>query len=794
MNKIKSLITSLFLISSILTAQTGKIRGYVTDAVTNNPLAFAAVFIQGTNTGTLADTNGYYEIKNLQPGLYNIQAAIISYKTKTAFEISITSVTSATVNFALENKMQGDTVVIKASPFTKTYESPVSLRTLNASEIERSPGGNRDISKVIQSLPGVGSSVSFRNDIIIRGGAPNENRFYLDGIEIPNINHFATQGSSGGPVGMINVNFIREVDFFSGAFPATRGNALSFVFDFKMKDGNADHFVGTATLGASDLGLTFDGPLGKKSSYIFSARRSYLQFLFKALELPFLPIYNDFQFKTKTKIGDKGELTFLGIGAIDNFELNKDANETPEQQYLLNVLPVNNQWNYAIGSTYKRLLQNGSLLFVLSRNMLNNKTTKYKNNDETDPANLIQDYKSQESENKFRVENIFYKNGWKLSSGGGVQLVRYTNSTYQKIAIPAGVILIDFDSKLVFLKSELFSQISKTTLNNRLNLSFGVRTDFTNYSKTLANPLNQISPRFSMSYVVTEKITANFNIGRYFQLPAYTILGYRDSLNNLANKLNGVNYISCNHIVAGIEYVPWQNAKISIEGFYKIYSRYPFMLSDSISLANLGADFGVIGNSSITSTSSGQAYGAELLIQQKLFKGFYGILAYTFVKSLFKTKTNEYAPSAWDNGNIITLTAGKKFKKGWDLGIRWRFQGGSPYTPFDVGRSSQIQVWNVVGQGIPDYSKLNTLRLDPIHQLDIRVDKKWFLKNTSVNLYLDIQNAYNYSIETQPYLNVVKDANGIPVVDATNPTAYETNYLNTKNGTLLPTLGVIFEF
>jgi hypothetical protein len=794
MNKIKSLITSLFLISSILTAQTGKIRGYVTDAVTNNPLAFAAVFIQGTNTGTLADTNGYYEIKNLQPGLYNIQAAIISYKTKTAFEISITSVTSATVNFALENKMQGDTVVIKASPFTKTYESPVSLRTLNASEIERSPGGNRDISKVIQSLPGVGSSVSFRNDIIIRGGAPNENRFYLDGIEIPNINHFATQGSSGGPVGMINVNFIREVDFFSGAFPATRGNALSSVFDFKMKDGNADHFVGTATLGASDLGLTFDGPLGKKSSYIFSARRSYLQFLFKALELPFLPIYNDFQFKTKTKIGDKGELTFLGIGAIDNFELNKDANETPEQQYLLNVLPVNNQWNYAIGSTYKRLLQNGSLLFVLSRNMLNNKTTKYKNNDETDPANLIQDYKSQESENKFRVENIFYKNGWKLSSGGGVQLVRYTNSTYQKIAIPAGVILIDFDSKLVFLKSELFSQISKTTLNNRLNLSFGVRTDFTNYSKTLANPLNQISPRFSMSYVVTEKITANFNIGRYFQLPAYTILGYRDSLNNLANKLNGVNYISCNHIVAGIEYVPWQNAKISIEGFYKIYSRYPFMLSDSISLANLGADFGVIGNSSITSTSSGQAYGAELLIQQKLFKGFYGILAYTFVKSLFKTKTNEYAPSAWDNGNIITLTAGKKFKKGWDLGIRWRFQGGSPYTPFDVGRSSQIQVWNVVGQGIPDYSKLNTLRLDPIHQLDIRVDKKWFLKNTSVNLYLDIQNAYNYSIETQPYLNVVKDANGIPVVDATNPTAYETNYLNTKNGTLLPTLGVIFEF
>lgn len=786
----------LFLLLSVASfAQSGVLRGRVTDAANNTPVMFAIVSLQGTSTGMATDTAGRFEFRNLNPGLYNVQVAQVGYQKKVIFEVLVTNVKAAELEILMDSDSRTvDTLVVVSSPFAKTLESPVSLRSIGTAEIERTPGGNRDISRTLQSLPGVASPPSFRNDIIIRGGAPNENRFFLDGIEIPNINHFATQGSSGGPVGLLNVNYIREVDFYSGAFPATRGNALSSVFDFKMKDGNTDRFVTTGTIGSSDVGLTFDGPLGKNTTFILSARRSYLQFLFQALGLPFLPTYNDFQFKTKTKFGTKGELTVLGLGAIDQFKLNLEQDDTESNRYILEVLPVQEQWNYMSGATYKHFLSNGSLFFALSRNMLNNTATKYFNNDESSPANLNLKYKSQESENKFRFEHAIYSKGWKFTYGTGVELVRYTSETFQKLSTPAGIVTVNFDSKLVFMKYALFAQASKRLLEERLTLSLGLRTDFTDYSEKMLNPINQLSPRFSASYTLNEKWAVNINAGRYFQLPAYTVLGFQNNAGELVNKTNGVSYIRADHFVAGLEYAPWNNARITIEGFYKVYANYPFVLSDSVNLANLGADFGVIGNTAVSSIGEGRTYGGELLIQQKLYKGFYGIVAYTFVRSEFTTKTGSFAPSAWDNGHIVTLTAGKKFKKGWELGARWRFQGGAPYTPYDLQRSSLINVWNVTGQGLFDFNRINTQRLGAAHQLDIRADKKWFLKKFSINLYVDIQNIYNFKQTLQPTLVLQRDADGNPLIDPNNPNAYQTKFLENTNGLLQPTIGLIIEF
>ena len=234
-------------------------------------------------------------------------------------------------------------VVIKASPFIKRIESPVSVRVIGIDEIERNPGGNRDISRVLQSFPGVASTPAFRNDVIVRGGGPNENRFFLDNVEIPYLNHFSTQGASGGPTGIINVDFVQSVDFLSGAFPASEGNALSSILNFTLIDGDRDQMKYRATVGASDLGLTLDGPAGKNGSLIMSVRRSYLQFLFSALELPFLPAYTDFQLKYKVKLDPKNEITIIGLGAKDDFELNLKANETDYQKYILDYIPVQEQ-------------------------------------------------------------------------------------------------------------------------------------------------------------------------------------------------------------------------------------------------------------------------------------------------------------------------------------------------------------------------------------------------------------------------------------------------------------------
>lgn len=329
-----------------LSAQNGIVRGKVVDLGNNEPVPFANVNIQNTTTGAVTDFDGSYEIKGLSPGLYNVEASYVGYGKETVFEVEVTNNKPAIVNFKLQTTTKNlDEVEVKANPFKRSEESPVSLRTIGVDEIARYPGGNRDISRVIQSLPGVASTVAFRNDIIIRGGSPAENVFYLDGIEIPTINHFSTQGATGGPVGMLNVDFIREVDFYTGAFPANRGNTLSSVMELKLIEGREDRPGATFTIGASEVAAAFETPLKDKGTFIFSARRSYLQFLFKALQLPFLPTYNDFQFKTKLNLNDKNELTIIGLGALDNLVLNLDANETEDQKYILGNLPENDQWN-----------------------------------------------------------------------------------------------------------------------------------------------------------------------------------------------------------------------------------------------------------------------------------------------------------------------------------------------------------------------------------------------------------------------------------------------------------------
>ena len=795
--------TILFvLLVTISFAQNGSIKGRVFDPINNEGVPFANVVIQGTATGAVTDFDGNYAIENLEPGLYNVEASSVGYETKVEYEIQTFNNKPAFVNIELSPASELlEAVEIVASPFSKREEAPVSMRTIGVSEIERNPGGNRDISRVIQSLPGVASPPSFRNDIIIRGGAPNENKFYLDGVEVPNINHFATQGSSGGPVGLINVNFIKEVDFYSAAFPANRGNATSSIFDFTLKDGNPEKIKANITVGSSDYGLTLDGPIGEKTTYIFSIRRSYLQLLFSALKLPFLPIYNDAQFKVKTKINAKNEISLIGLGALDQFEINTGVNDGVDDpvtlernQFILGNLVSNDQWNYTIGAAYKHFSENSFQQVVVSRNHLDNRAVKYFNNDESIEANKILDYRSQEIENKIRLEHTWRGEGWKWNVGVGYENALFTNRTYNRFVTASGEQLVaDFRSELNLNKYSVFTQISKGFIADRLKFSLGVRTDVAGYNDAMENPIDQLSPRLSASYLFAPKWSLNASVGRFFQLPPYTILGYRDNANNLVNKQNGITYIQADHAVLGLEYLPFTNTKISLEGFYKVYDNYPFLTRDNVSLANLGSDFGVIGNGPAVPLSGGRAYGLEFLIQQKLTKGFYGILAATLVKSEFEDKNGDLRPSAWDNGQIVTLTAGKKFKGDWEVGARFRYLGASPYTPYDAALSSDRETWDLRGVALPDYDRLNEERTGAVHQLDMRVDKRWFFAKWSLDLYLDIQNVYNFQAPLAPSLTVVRDDNGDPLVDPTDPTRYSTKEIQNFSGTILPSIGIIIE-
>jgi len=776
-------------ISSLALAQQGVIRGRIYNELTNEGLPFGTILLQETPYGTFTDSLGQFEIRGLKPGLYNLEARFTGFKVEVVYEVQVTNSKPYILEVGLkEEENTTDSVVIVASPFKLIEEAPLSLRTIGTSEIKRNPGGNRDISRVIQSLPGVASTPSFRNDILIRGGAPNENRFYIDGIETPNINHFATQGASGGPVGLINVDFIGEVDFYSGAFPANRGNALSSVFEFTQRPARDDRLGFTATLGASDLALTLEGPSGENSSFLFSARRSYLQLLFRVLALPFLPNYNDYQYKHKFKFGKRHELNIVSLGALDEFALNLEADSTPYQKYILGNLPVQTQWNYTIGANYKYFGDKGFWQVVASRNMINFDLQKNANNDET--QTLLLDYTSQEIENKLRIERTARAAGFKWNYGINYEYAKFRIDQFNQNPL---VGTIDFESELLLHKYGAFAQVSKYLFDERLILSAGTRFDGNSFSEAMQNPLQQFSPRLSASFGITPQLAANFNAGIYYQLPPYTVLGYRDTQSGaLAN--TDITYIRNNHIVGGLAYTTENNSRISIEGYYKTYDNYPFLLRDSISLANLGGDFGVIGNEPAESTSQGRTYGLEVLLQQRLYRGFYGIVAYTLGWSEFQDKNGVYVPSSWDSRHIIALTMGKKLGRDWEIGAKWRFTTGSPYTPANVQLSSLRNVWDITGREIPNFSQLNTERIEAFHQLDIRVDKKWFFEKWSLNLFLDIQNVYFNIIPGPPILDVVKDENDRPLVDPNDPSRYQTRFLENDLGIFQPTVGIVVTY
>jgi CarboxypepD_reg-like domain/TonB dependent receptor/TonB-dependent Receptor Plug Domain len=797
MKSLYNLFFFFLFVSTSSIAQTGIVKGKIVNALTNEPLPFATIQVVGTLKGVQTDENGIYEITDLDAKLYALKVTFVGFKDIEVFEIQVLNNKPTVLDFSMEESSAGlQEVVIRASPFRKTEESPVSLRTIGVTEIARNPGGNRDISKVIQSLPGVTSTASFRNDLIIRGGAPNENRFYIDDIETPNINHFATQGASGGPVGILNVTFLKEVDFFSGAFPANRSNALSSVFNFRLREGSADKWRYTATAGTSDYGLTAEGPLSKKTTLLFSARRSVLQGLFKLIGLPFLPTYNDYQLKLKIKPNDRNEITILSLGAYDQFKLDTTLRTTENNAYILDYLPVNPQWTYTTGVVWKNFDKNGYWTFVASRNMLNNEAYKYPNNDERFAR--IFDYKSQEIENKLRVERTTRLGKWKFLYGVNYEFTKYNNFTFQRRNLGDSVILINYNSAFNANKFGGFVQVSRKLDKDRLVLSLGGRVDGNDYNSSMQNPFNQFSPRFSLSYALTPQLAVNFNTGVYYQLPPYTTLGYQQG--GVFVNQDNLKYIRTGHIVGGFEYNTKFDAKITIESYFKRYNNYPFLTREQLSLANLGGNFGVIGNEVATSTNAGKAYGIEFLYQQRLFKGFYGILAYTFGRSQFENAKGDLVPSSWDSRQIVSATAGYQFKRGWEIGVKFRSQTGLPYTP--IAAESNIKaLWDANGQAIPDYTRLNTLRTNDFNTFDFRVDKKWYGKKITWNVYLDIQNALGAAITTPlTLLDRPLDADKKPIgeaptfTDAKGIVRYKTKQIEDVSGNATPSIGVQIDF
>lgn len=793
MRKAIIILFAFFLVLNLL-AQKGRIEGKIYHSQTNEPIEYAAILIQGTDMGAISDSTGQFSFSSITPGFVRLAVSSIGFKGVVSPEIQIFGNQTSFIDIPLdEAEIALSEVVIKPNFEARRIESPVSSFYVGVSQIEKGAGVNRDVSKVLQTLPGVGAMDPNRNDLIVRGGGPSENVFYLDGIEIPVINHFATQGASGGVVGVINPDFIREIDFYTGAFPANRPNALSSVMEISQKDGGKDRIRTKLSVGASDAALTVDGPIGPKSTFIASARQSYLQLLFKLIGLPFLPTYNDFQIKYKYNIDRKNEISVIGIGAIDNMRLNKELQETgtESQKYLLGYLPVYEQWNYTLGTVYKHFGDTYLDTWVLSRNMLRNKNYKFKDNDESQYK--MSDYLSDESENKFRFERDFRSLPFQLKLGVGLRYAQYVNNTYRKSFVNEKTTELRYDTQLNLFGYQFFAQASDYFFNKKLQLSLGINAVGNNFNQNMKNPLNQLSPRLSASYVMSDKWSINSNIGRYAAQPAYTTMGYKDANDRYVNRNERLKYIISNQAVLGFEHRPNEKMRLTVEGFFKRYRQYPLSVQDGISIASKGDGYGQVGDEEIISVGKGRSYGVEILYKIVDWKKLNVSTTYTWFRSEFTDKDQVYRPSLWDTRHLLNLIAGYQLGKNWNIAARWRYVGGAPYSPIDNELSTNREAWNITNQAYIDYNRFNTLRLKDAHQLDIRIDKEFYFSTWLLNLYIDIQNAYNFKNERPPiYTNKDKDGNILPDPNG-DPARQSLRILENTSGTILPTIGIIIK-
>jgi outer membrane cobalamin receptor len=806
----------LFVIPVFLKAQNnGSISGKLTDKLSQKPVPNANITLEGTAKGAVADSNGTFRIAGIELRTYNVTFTLIGYKPLTLYNIVVNAGNENNINVELEPQASALTdVVVKANKRTAkaaTLETPLSVQRITSEEIKANPGGNFDISKVIQTLPGVGGGAGgggFRNDIIIRGGGPNENVFYLDGIEVPVINHFQTQGSSGGPQGILNVSFIEDVKLSSSAFDARYDNALSSVFQFRQRTGNPNKVQGNVRLSATELAGTFEGPLSKnkKTTFLASARRSYLQLLFSAIDLPIRPNYWDFQTKITHQIDKKTTLSFIGIGALDEFSFAEIKEATPEKLYIINSNPIIDQKTYTVGLTLKRLLNNGFLNVALSRNFFKNNIKQFEDNKLQLPSQQTLSVNATEAENKLRIDVNQNSNGWKIAYGAMLQLAEYNNQTFtvlrKELRDSSGNIIqpnvsVNFKSPLNnFLKYGAFVQVSKRFFDNRLGISGGLRNDMNSFTTDGNNPLKTLSPRVSFSYVLADKWTVNASLGSYYKLPPYTILGFANNNNVLVNKSS--KYQRSDHYVAGLEYLPNDGLRFTAEAFYKDYTNVPISVRNGISLANLGSDFNVLGNEAVTTNGKGNAYGFEFFAQKKLTDRFFGILSYTFFRSKYSGVDNILLPSSWDNRHLLSVTWGYKFPHNWELGLKFRYQGSAPYTPYDEAESRTNYLSQ--GQGIFDYSRLNTLRLGAFNGSDVRIDKKWNLKKITIDVFLDVTNWYiakssavpSYTFKRTADNSAFATTDGLPVKP--NGSNAIPTLLKNDEASVTPSIGFIVEF
>ncbi|NUN69880.1 MAG: TonB-dependent receptor [Bacteroidetes bacterium] len=706
------ILSSLLMLLAIAGAQTntGSVSGEVRDAVTRQPLPGAIVTIIGTTLGASCDERGYYVITNVPIGTHQLKASMIGYEAAVNPDITVRTQRNTTASFPLQiSAVELSEVEVQSEFFSRPTESVVSMRTLSPEEIRRSPGSAEDIFRVMQSMPGVATAGGKSAQLIVRGGSPNENLTLLDNIEIYNPIHFARTGESMGIISIVNPALLEKVDFLTGGFPARYGDKMSSVFDMSIRDGNKELYNTDVNLNIAGFGVMVDGPLpAENSAMVLSVRRGFFDILTKIMDRPAAPQYYDAVGKVTYDLDRDNRIGIVGfyyIDQIDRVGTTKESSAMSKYDYL-----ARDDYGSAFGVNWRSLLSQNSVLLTTLSSTANGWTT----NQGTQTNHALRGEEIVEQELTLRSELTYqFSPALSMTMGLMAKGIDSRNITWTPedtsrtgTIIPATTIAFEPDATN---KTALFFQSSYTILAP-LTISAGVR-----YDRFALTNEQDVSPRLGLSYRAGASTTFNIAWGKFVQTPA----SYQISPDPRNLSLKSSKAI---HYVAGVEHLLWNDTRATLEVYHKDIHDV-IVDPDSTNL--------------LLNTGSGYARGVELSLQKKFTDGFVGSASYGYSVS-----RRQDAPSApeydfeYDRPHIVNLLAGMELGEGWQIGAKFQFASGNPYTP----------VAGVVKKGGIYYlvdGPVNSARYPDYHKLDIRVDRQFVLNGWSLTAYIDLWNVYN---------------------------------------------------
>ncbi len=744
---------------ALFSAQNGEICGRVIDLKSKQPLPGVNIIIAGLNKGTVSDNNGDYRITDIENGIYNVSYSYIGYRTRTKTDIFVRRGKSSFVEVELDRQaIEQDEVVVTSGYFENPEIAPASFQSMNYEEVRRAPGVREDVSRMIQNMPGVNFTSDDRNDLVIRGGSPTEVLFYVDDFELPNPNHFGTQGATGGPMSLINTEFVNKLNFYSGGFNSTLGNKLSGALDIKLREGNRKDYGAKIDLNFGGVGGYLEGPFdGGAGSFYLSFHRSFLELLESVMGYGGIPVYNNLQGKADYNFGPGNRLSVLFIGGDDkiNIDHETDVNDfqtgTKDTVEYQDISFLSRQ--YTTGIKLRTIW--GKAFFtklILSRSFNRYDITSWfldiwgeriegenelSNKSESERDKTFSNISTEKITTARLTGDFFLGQPLSISFGGYLKLNSFNHDiiyTPSKPDIPDeyGILPVGFrvNEKISNeLKYGGFINTSSIMLKV-LTLNAGLRGDYFQLTENFT-----LSPRLNLKISPNENFSIYGAAGRYYQSPEFIWL-----TTNHEN-IDILKDAGCDHLVVGINLLLGSSTQLKVEGYYKKYFDYPVSADsgyEMISLANAGAEYGTnLKARKLVSEGEGISKGFDISLRQALVSSIYYQLSYSWSDTKHKALDNIFRRGEFDNRHIFNLIFGVRFSDEYELSMKYRYASGRPYTPYNINASL------AAGEGILDLEKLNDREYKFYSRLDLRFDHREFLSFGALVEYISVENIFD---------------------------------------------------